>query len=137
MRSRATGSYQAAGVPNGAQGLRSFGFREGLSARGITADIVTRDSVVNEQQRRWRQGPVRFREGWRIVPHTKFTDVVNRDYTHVVFSNWGAVGDYVKSDDINMIYDFFSPTMVEHAFIADEAVLAERRAPEGGRARDG
>lgn len=122
------GLIPGCGVPNGAQGLRSFGFRKGLAVHGIAADIVTRESVVTDQQRRWGQGPVRFCPGWRVVPNTAFENVVNRDYTHVVFSNWGAVGDYEKLDGVRMIYDFFSPTMLEHSFIADEETLAERKA---------
>lgn len=115
------------GLPNGAQGLRSHGLREGLAAHGVAADILTRASVLREQQDRWGSAVVRFRAGWRVVPDQGIATVLARDYSHVVFSNWGGVGDYRRVDGVRMIYDVFSATMVEHAFICDAAELTQRR----------
>ena len=116
------------GVPSGAQGLRANGLRLGFAAMGIEADVVCTGATVHSQMHRWGLERMRVPRWLRILRNDICLERLSSDYDTVVLLNWAGLSDFRKGKKQKLVYDFFSPTMVEHAFIAEADELARRRA---------
>jgi hypothetical protein len=114
-------------IPNSAQGLRAQGLYLGLSAAGFQVDIITLASTVRAQTKRWKISCVTFPQHWRVIEDQRITGVLRKQYDIVFLLNWACLPDFDKGTKCKLIYDFFSPSMVEHAFIASKDELQERR----------
>ena len=121
------GIVPGSGVPNGAQGLRARGLQLGLSQLGIDVDIVSKAGAVHLQLKKWDKDFVAIPEYWRILPDDICEQKLNTDYETLILPNWAGLPDFQKNDSLNLIYDFFSPTIVEHSFIVDEESLKKRK----------
>ena len=107
------------GLPNGAQGLRAFGLYEGLRLNGLKADIVIKASVLHKRLKRCGNPFSAIPEYVRFVKAEDFNKIINRDYDIAIALNWPSALGYNKAKGKKLIYDFFSPTQVEHSFIMD------------------
>lgn len=122
------GMVPGTGVPSGAQGLRANGLRLGLAAHGFDAEIVSSAATVHSHMKRWGVARVRIPGWFRVLQNDVCLDRLKADYRAVILLNWAGLPDFRKGDKQTLVYDFFSPTMVEHSFIAEAEELARRRA---------
>lgn len=116
------------GLPVPAQAVRTLGFLHGLRAHGVPADIVaTARSVVPSIA---RFGPAGFKSdpGVRILSDSDFERVLNTEYSNIVVSNWPALKGFRKRGNVQLVYDFFSPTLVEHSFFDGPEALRRKSA---------
>lgn len=116
------------GAPSSAQGLRANGLYLGLKAAGFEVDIVNIANSVQAQLDRWNVDRVRVPGHWRIIQEPLYLGRLNNDYDVVIMPNWPVGRGFRKNEGVQIVYDFFSATQVEHALIATPAELAERRA---------
>ncbi|MEM0908789.1 MAG: hypothetical protein AAGJ94_15595 [Pseudomonadota bacterium] len=115
------------GAPSSAHGLRASGLRDGLVAAGYEVDIVSPSSSVMAQLHRWGSRRMSIPGHWRILGDEQYARRLNTDYAAVIFPNWPVARRFQRSDDVRIIYDFFSATLVEHAMIADHESLQQKR----------
>lgn len=120
------GPIPGCGFPNSAQGIRALGLYQGLSAHGVDCRIVTPADTVHGSMTRWSAPHVRIPEFWHVVPSRDLSQIVNQKYDIAIFLNWSLGANYKKSAHNKVIYDFFSPTIVEHSFIKDRGDLQEK-----------
>lgn len=121
------GAVPRSGIPNGAQGVRAFGLQLGLQSAGFQCDIVTRESLVVSQMRRWNVSGMRSAKNWRVVPDNAIQKVLQTEYDVVMFLNWVALDAYEKTPNNILIYDFLSPSLIEHSYLVSKKVLAYRQ----------
>lgn len=114
-------------LPSGAQGLRAYGLHLGLRAAGHDCDIVTRQSTVRAQLDRWNAPSMRFPGHWRVVPNGLLEKRLKSDYTTIIFIGWVGIDAFAKAPGQRIVYDFFSPSMVEHSFISSGGRLEAKR----------
>lgn len=119
-------------LPSGAQGLRAYGLHAGLAAFGRESDIVTRESTVQAQLDRWAAASMRFPEYWRVLPDKALPARLQQDYSRIIFINWVGIDAFEKPEGVEVIYDFFSPSMVEHSFISSGPRLEHKRVKKDG-----
>lgn len=120
------GPIPGCGFPNSAQGIRALGLYIGLRAHGVDCRIVTPADTVHGSMTRWSASHIRVPEFWHVLPTSELSRVLNQKYDVVIFLNWSLAAHYKKSDRNKVVYDFFSPTIVEHSFIKDRGDLQEK-----------
>jgi hypothetical protein len=126
------GSVPGSRLPSGAQGLRAYGLYLGLNAAGRACDIVTRESTVRAQRDRWSAASVRFPPYWRVLRDEALEERLKSDYTTIVFIGWVGIDAFQNESRQKIVYDFFSPSMVEHSFISSGGRLEAKRLKKEG-----
>lgn len=121
------GSVPGSRLPSGAQGLRAHGLYLGLSAAGHACDIVTRESTVKAQLDRWSALSMRFPPHWRILRDKALEERLKSDYSAIIFIGWVGIDAFLNEAGQTIVYDFFSPSMVEHSFISSGGRLEAKR----------
>jgi hypothetical protein len=121
------GSVPGSRLPSGAQGLRAHGLHLGLRAAGRACDIVTRESTVRAQLDRWSARSMRFPGHWRILKDKVLARHLKADYATILFIGWVGIDGYAKAEGQRVVYDFFSPSLVEHSFISSGGRLEGKR----------
>lgn len=120
------GPIPGCGFPNSAQGIRALGLYHGLRAHGVDCRIVSPADTVHGSMVRWAATHVRIPEYWHVLPTPEFARVLNQKYGTVIFLNWSLGINFRKGENTRVIYDFFSPTIVEHSFIKDRGDLNQK-----------
>lgn len=115
-------------APSSAHALRASGLHAGLTAAGFDADIVATAQPILKQLERWGTRRVSIPGHWRILPDDSYSARLNADYDTVIFPNWNIARDFAKTGKVNVVYDFFSATMVEHALIFSPAEIVSKKA---------
>ncbi|MCI5119761.1 MAG: hypothetical protein D3908_00915, partial [Candidatus Electrothrix sp. AUS4] len=70
---------------------------------------------------------ITFPRHWRVIEDQDIAGVLHKQYDIVFFLNWACLPEFDKGSKCKLVYDFFSPSMVEHAFIASRDELQQRR----------
>ncbi|WMS41510.1 hypothetical protein RDV64_15670 [Acuticoccus sp. MNP-M23] len=123
-------------APSSAHALRANGLYVGLTAAGFDADIVATTQPIIQQLDRWGTRRVSIPGHWRILPDNAYSARLNADYRTVIFPNWNTARDFRKTSKVNVVYDFFSATMVEHALIFSPAEIVAKKADKLRLLRD-
>jgi hypothetical protein len=121
------GSVPGSRLPSGAQGLRAYGLYLGLDGAGRACDIVTRESTVRAQLERWSAPSMRFPPYWRVLQDKLLERHLKSDYSSIIFIGWVGIDTFLNEGRQKVVYDFFSPSMVEHSFISSGPRLEIKR----------
>lgn len=121
------GSVPGSRLPSGAQGLRAYGLYLGLVSAGRSCDVVTRASTVKAQLDRWSARSMRFPRYWRVMQDGMLETHLKSEYDAVVFVGWVGIDEFRNEGGQKVVYDFFSPSMVEHSFISSGKRLDAKR----------
>jgi hypothetical protein len=122
------GTIPGCGLPTGAQGIRAQGLYLGLTAAGLDVDIISATPAVLNAADRWRDFTVKVPNHWRCTAASQLEHgLPNTDYDTVIFMNWGALKRYSKPKGQHLIYDFFSPSLVEHSFMSTDEELKTKQ----------
>ena len=121
-------SLPGMGMPCSGQGLRAWGLIQGLRGRGIDARALVRHATLGARFQRWKDLSVRRFPDWLTIVNHENIGSVLAEFDVVVFHNWGAAANVAKpgGSDVRFVYDFFSATLVEHAFISSEPEYLDR-----------
>ena len=109
-------------IPVAAQTVRVMGLFFGLQDYGLDVAIVSPADSVSSAIKRWGYLSISIPEYWHIVPNESIADYVNNNFKFAIFCNWACGDGFIKNDSTILIYDFFSPTMVEHKYISNENI---------------
>ncbi len=120
-------SLPGMGLPCSGQGLRAWGLIEGLLANGVEARALIRQPTLVSRLQRWKDiNTIRFPDWVRITtPESFAADIADLDA--LVMHNWAAAEGLRERPavDTRLVYDFFSATLVEHAFISSDPEYLE------------
>lgn len=120
------------GTPCAGVSVRVQGLFQGLRAHGIDCQILVPRSLMSDRRQRWKDFFPRFSDegNVRIFRAPNWLEV-RAEYDRIVLSNWGST-NYIDVRHLvpsNLIYDFFSPSMVE--FTSGDGMESQlRRAQE-------
>jgi len=113
-------------TPCGAQGLRAMGLQQGLASAGFEVDIVCNANIVHSQLKKWDIDTIRIPAGFRALSDDALIKHLADDYQTVILMNWAGFPQFKKASGQRFVYDFFSPTLIEHSYFVGAEELLER-----------
>ena len=115
------------GLPCSGNGIRVMGLYQGLKLNGCDATILMDINMIRNRRKSWGDHVGNAAPDYvKIYNHLTANESVFDEFDYLISCNWAAISalpEFVISN-INLVYDFFSPTMIESEYYKNDQEIS-------------